>query len=62
MTGNSAFVKFWQGVVADSDLPPALCYYAAAILLSCPSSCDGEHAISTLNGIVTAPTQLYDLV
>ena len=54
MRENSAFVKFWQGVVANTNLPLALRHYAVAILLSYPSSCDAERAISMLNRVVTA--------
>ena len=54
MTSSADFIQFWQSIVVDSAMEPPLRHYAGAVLLACPSSCDAERAISTLNRIVTA--------
>ena len=51
---SAGFASFWGGLCADPTVPDTLRHYAACILLACPSSCDAERAISTLNRIVTA--------
>ena len=55
MTTLADFKSFRSGICVDKSLPLALRYFAAVHLLACPSSCDAERAISTLNRIVTAP-------
>ena len=47
-------VIFWIGIVSHKSLPLPLRLCAVVIVLSCPSSCDAERAISVLNRIVTA--------
>ena len=54
MEGHQSFVDFWKSILCDQQHPRALRHYAAAILISCCSSCDAERAISVLNRIVTS--------
>ena len=54
MTSSADFIQFWQSIVVDTAMATPLRHCAGAVLLACPSSCDAERAISTLNHIVTA--------
>ena len=54
MTSLNDFIMFWTDICIDKSVPIALRYFSAAQLLACPSSCDAERAISTLNRIVSA--------
>ena len=54
MRDAKSFITFWQGIVVKKELPNPLQHYAAAVLLSCCSSCATGRSISLLNRIVTA--------
>ena len=54
MSDSTSFVTFWTGLVTDNSLPLPLCLFAVVMVLSCPSSCDAERAISVLNQIANS--------
>ena len=54
MSDSTSFVTFWTGLVTDNSLPLPLCLFAVVMVLSCPSSCDAERAISVLNRIANS--------
>ena len=54
MTTFAECKSFWSEICVEKALPLALRYFATAHFLACPSSCEAEHAISTLNRTVTA--------
>ena len=52
-TGPASFVAWWTGIMSDKSLLLPLQLFAVVVVLSCPSSCDAERAISVLNRTVT---------